>query len=299
MKEYQICGSALASTNYSLMKVSEPRGKRKCKRSNLALLHEEDFVFEWDYSELCNIVSDSEAGTLTFTHKMDDGEELFEYKQDAWQEKHTYGVVTYHVTEDKWSDDNISTIRYPQMPHALERPVQGEYGTKLPIMAPCKRLVKRDPNDPDGTYHDSDDSSDSSCTDDDSNTCDVSVKNSGLATCIGAGYFSRTISAYNSPVWKLNTGEVKWDLVTYLPHSLSKFQYFQFGELSSGYLKSLPDTKYEDFSTKIGQSAVFHSAETCNELVFSEKLLSSEEYVEEWAILWQDALKLGEREMLW
>ena len=290
VKERRVSESSLASTNYSLMKVSEPREKSKFETSNLALLHEEDYVFEWGYSKLCNIVSDSETGTLTFTHKMDDSEERFEYKQDAWQEEHTYGVVTYDVTEDKWSDENIFTIRYPQMPHALERAVPGEYGTKLPIMAPCKRLVKRDPNDPDGTYHDSDEGWTaprpySSCTDDDSNTSsDVSVKDSGLATCIGTEYFSRTISAYNSPVWKLNIDESKWDLVTYLPHSLSKFQYFQFGELSSGHLKSLPDSQFEDFSTRIGQSAVVHS-------VFSEKLLSSEEYAEEWAKLWQDKLK--------
>ena len=283
-KEYHVCGSSLALINYSLLKVSEPRGQIKCK-THLTFSHEEDYEFVWDYSKLCNIVSDSEAGTLTFTHKMEYGEDVYEYKQDAWQEDHTYGVVTYHVTEDKLSEENISTIRYPQMPHALERQVQGEFGTKLPIMAPCKRLVKRDPNDPDGTYHDSDKGwiaprPYSSCTDHDSD-----------ATCIGAEYFSQTISAYNSPVWKLNTDEVKWDLVTFLPHSLSKFQYFQFGELSSGHLKSLPDSQFEDFSTKIGQSAVVHSAETCNELVFTEKVLSSEEYAEEWAKIWQDTLK--------
>ena len=267
VKKYNIATHRPTSIVYTFKKVSEPGEEGKIEVLDLAPERtdedldvegdedEEHYYYE-EYSSLCNMVSDSEAGSLTFTHRVDN------YPDDPgldceWHSQYEYAVLTYNVTEDKWGDENSSNIRYPMMPCTLINPTPVDY--RIKVMRPC--LLK-------------------------SKVTDV-----GFETCVGAEYFSQTISPYHSPVWKLNTGEVKWDLVTYLPHSLSKFQYFQFGELSSGYLKSLPDSQFEDFSTKIGQSAVVHSAETCNELVFSEKLLSSEEYAGEWAKLWQDTLK--------
>ena len=272
VKEYNCLTNRPTGIEYAFKKVSEPGEEGEIEVLDLAPERaEEDSDVEGDedeehvtphyylneeYSSLCNVVSDSEAGSLTFTHRVDNYPD--DPGQDCeWHIQDEYAVLAYNVTEDKWGDENSSNIRYPTMLCTLINPTPVDYKTK--VMRPC--LLK-------------------------SKVTDV-----GFETCIGAEYFSRTISPYNSPVWKLNTGEVKWDLVTYLPHSLSKFQYFQFGELSSGHLKSLPDSQFGDFSTKIGQSAVVHSAETCNELVFTEKVLSSEEYAEEWAKLWQDTLK--------
>ena len=280
-KIHSICGSALVEMYYQFLKVSQPGEDGKCEVTELASPHEfdveeGDIDFPWGYSKLSNIVSDSDAGILKFTHKMDSGVDIGECEENRWQEEHSFRVLVYNVKDNQWSEGEICTIQYPEMSHALEEPPAASYITKFPMIEPCKRLMKLKEKDMGNNKINEDES------------LNPSVKKTGLETCVGAEFFAQTISPYTTPVWKLNPEERKWELVTYLPHSLNKFRSFQLGELSLNYFNSLPDCKFEDLSTKIGQSAVSHPCpkETETDMTFSEKLLTTQEYENKWEELW-------------
>ena len=276
VKEHDICGGSLASLNYMFLKVSEPGEDGKCEVTRLASPHEfddeEGIDFLWGYSTLSNIVSDSDTGILKFTHRLDSSEDLGEGDEDRWQEEHSYQVLVYNVKNNQWSEGEICTIQYPEMSHALEEQTAAKYITKFPLIA-CKRLMKMKGKD---TGYNTDE------------FFNPIVVKTGPETCVGAEYFAQTISAYNTPMWKLKPEERKWEHVTYLPCSLIKFPFFQLGELSSNYFNSLLDCNFEDLSTKIGQSAVSHPclAESETDMTFSEKLLPTQEYEDKWGELW-------------
>ena len=137
-------------------------------------------------------------------------------------------------------------------------------------------LIVNVPDVPDGTINDNILSPDDN--EDDCNT----VEKSSPEMCIGALYYLKTTSPYNSTLWKLKTADKEWEVVSHLPHSLDRYPAFQTGEMNTDVLVSMPDSEFKDFSCEIGQSAIAFSeaGEASNSLKmeFSEELLTPEMY---------------------
>ena len=68
-------------------------------------------------------------------------------------------------------------------------------------------------------------------------------------------YFARSTSPYNTSIWR--TGDDgKCELVTHAPCALSTISRMTTGEMTTGFLRRMPDAKIKDFSQEFGQSAL-------------------------------------------
>ena len=115
----------------------------------------------------------------------------------------------------------------------------------------------------------------------------------GPETCVGAIYHCITTSAYQTSVFRLKVQDMEWSLVTQLPYSLYRFPFFQLGEMSLAHFETLPNSKFEDVSGQIGQSAVaiacvkaFNKGQSS---AYSNIMLNGKQYQEKLGKAWQAA----------
>ena len=308
-KEYSICGSSLAYMRYFFSKVTISNETGVYGISDLSPPIDSD-PEAGDYpseghSTLVNISTDGRS--ISFSHVVDQNEDLGNCTEDTWHNKPECAILTYDVPRDSWSEDGSCQVRYPYADTRGDsssedsssedsssedeagektypskglttssktvKPKAKIYATQYPIVPPCKRLAVADFEE--RTYSSG------------------GVQRHYPESSVGALYYMKTTSPYNTTMWRLHMDKERWDIITHLPSSLDRFQHFQPAMAPSDWLTALPDSKFIDVAVDIGESALARlewSAASVN-MDFSEILLTQELYEQELRKSWHNRIK--------
>ena len=220
---------------------------------------------------MSSISVDSSSSTLKFILMRNHEEERVSV--DSYNEYHREHVYTLDATTNEWKDAKLWKLDYPEdCPGPLKSDEFDE----------CDAFIEYKGH-PFGTpYHTTDEYNRSRY-----------VGHFCTSPQVIYDYYMRQTSPYNTSIWKLEPEGIESQIITYLPHALYKFQGYLPSEMRLGFLKTLPKASFQDFSEKVGHSAVVYvyppSAKF--QLVYNGRLLFHNEYEDLWAHLWEEYIK--------
>ena len=213
----------------------------------------EDFSsIDFDIYDLSYISVDFKQSLLNFTLKFDSGEMLVDFASFPQSSHEEYSYV-YDVANKRWKKKGKRKVTYPE---------------DVPRVLNVSRVLR---NHQDMTVYRED-------------HC--------LEACT-FWYFTRSTSPYNTHIWTLEPDSSShWQTVTIAPFHLPKVKYIKTCEMPLDYLKSLPNSEFEDYSEQIGHSAVTNmtapNVDTDFEMEYSGELRDYEAYEAKWAEIWDE-----------